>query len=386
MDMQVDKRAAVDNDTSNGTVMSKYRLAAEICNEVLALVLSEIREGVVIAQLCQYGDDMILERALKQYVKLERGIAMPTTLSVNDTVQHFTGTPEESPMLRSGDLVKVELGVHIDGYIATAGHTTLVHPHPDRPVRGPVADVVSAAYFASEFAWRAIRSGNTSDVLLDGVARIARAFNCSPVQGTFSNSIKRFVLDAGNNMFNAVDTELEQHNAPFQFGPNEVYTVAVYLASGQSGAAKEWGMPTLYYRNVDCNYHLKLKASRALFSHVQSVHSVFPFSMAGLDNRLRLGMSECTKNGLLIPLPVKATKDKAPVAAFRFTIMLLPNGQTLRLTSTQNKLPFVFSEHKLPSELDALFKTPTGPCLPAPKAKKTQGKAASDDMSMDVDA
>ncbi len=45
------------------------------------------------------------------------GLAFPTSLSINNTVSHFSPLPSDKdlPVLKDGDVVKVMLGVHIDG-------------------------------------------------------------------------------------------------------------------------------------------------------------------------------------------------------------------------------------------------------------------------------
>lgn len=52
------------------------------------------------------------------YVKkrVEKGVAFPTCVSVNEVVGHYSPL-EDEVVLKEGDVVKVELGVHIDGYI-----------------------------------------------------------------------------------------------------------------------------------------------------------------------------------------------------------------------------------------------------------------------------
>ena len=45
-------------------------------------------------------------------------------------------------------MVKIDLGCHIDGYIAVAAHTLIVGyvPNPTAPITGPKADLFHAAY------------------------------------------------------------------------------------------------------------------------------------------------------------------------------------------------------------------------------------------------
>lgn len=55
------------------------------------------------------------------------GIAMPTCISINNCVCHFSPLRSDAPVIiKDGQMVKIDLGAHIDGYIATAAHTVVV--------------------------------------------------------------------------------------------------------------------------------------------------------------------------------------------------------------------------------------------------------------------
>lgn len=57
------------------------------------------------------------------------------------------------------------MGVHVDGYIATAAHTVVVSNNTQEPVTGKTADVIAATYFAYEAALRMLRPGiKVSDI------------------------------------------------------------------------------------------------------------------------------------------------------------------------------------------------------------------------------
>lgn len=53
------------------------------------------------------------------------------------------------------------MGAHIDGYIGTAAHTTVVNVDPSQPVTGSAADVICAAYYAQEAVLRMMKPGVT---------------------------------------------------------------------------------------------------------------------------------------------------------------------------------------------------------------------------------
>ena len=62
----------------------------------------------------------------KKSKKLERGIAFPTCVSVNNVFGHFSPLSDESVKLEEGDVAKIDLGCHIDGFVAQGAHTIVV--------------------------------------------------------------------------------------------------------------------------------------------------------------------------------------------------------------------------------------------------------------------
>ena len=63
----------------------------------------------------------------QHHVSLFQGIAFPTCLSVNHAICHFSPLVSEADQtLEEGDMVKIDLGAHIDGYIAVVAHTVVV--------------------------------------------------------------------------------------------------------------------------------------------------------------------------------------------------------------------------------------------------------------------
>lgn len=76
---------------------------------------------------------------------MEKGIAFPTCISVNNVVGHFSPLKSEDSVLKKGDLAKISLGVHIDGFVGTVAHTVIVG---ETSCDGKKADVTLAAYNA----------------------------------------------------------------------------------------------------------------------------------------------------------------------------------------------------------------------------------------------
>jgi methionine aminopeptidase len=96
------------------------------------------------------GDDLLMDELAKFYnkKKIFKGIAFPTCISANEVCGYNSPNPEESTSIKEGDLVKVELGAHVDGFAAFVAHTIVVQSNPKAVVTGKKADVILAAYKA----------------------------------------------------------------------------------------------------------------------------------------------------------------------------------------------------------------------------------------------
>ncbi|KAF9349160.1 Proliferation-associated protein 2G4 [Mortierella sp. AD094] len=345
------QKSDVDNNLSDPTVIAKYRLAADIAQDALTKVVARVADGVLVSELCAFGDEIILSYTSKVYNKnnVEKGIAFPTMVSVNDCVEYYspTGDSGDDTILHNGDVVKIELGAHIDGYIATAGHTVVINPNPAAPVEGPAADVICAAHFAAEAALRLMKIGNSNTQVQEAIAEAAALFNCSAVTGTTSNEIKRYVVSTEKLIMNVPDEE----NRPvkdFVFVANEAYTLNILISSGDGVCREGIAKPTVYSRNVHQNYNLKLKAARAAFNEISTTFGVFPFTARALEKRHRLGVTELASHNLLTPYPVYYTRSSDKVAQFKMTVLISANGTT-RITPSL-PLPYVHSAYTVPED------------------------------------
>lgn len=129
---------------------------------VLNKLIKKVSVGSKIFDLCLFGDNNILEELSKVYNKKQvfKGLAFPTCISVNEVCGHNSPYPEDSTTIKEGDLVKIQLGAHVDGFVGLVAHTMIVQSDAKATVTGKKADVVLAAYKAAQTAVRLFRPGN----------------------------------------------------------------------------------------------------------------------------------------------------------------------------------------------------------------------------------
>lgn len=118
-------------------------------------------DGADISTVCGTVDEFIGEELQKTFSnkkskKLERGIAFPTCISVNEICGNYSPCADDSTKLKNEDVVKIELGCHIDGFAANCAHTIVI----GGKAKDKAADVILAAYDAFLAATRTIKVGS----------------------------------------------------------------------------------------------------------------------------------------------------------------------------------------------------------------------------------
>lgn len=281
--------------------------------------------------------------------------------------------------LKEGDIVKIDLGCHIDGYISVAAHTLVVPAGPDSPPAGDdevLGNVAVAAYNAMLVAADAIKAGATNADVTKAVERVASSYGVSPISTVRMHQMKRFVIDGVKEVALKEPTadELEEGEEKVPectFEQGEVYAVDVALSTGDGKVRPGTLRTTVFKRNVETSYKLKMKASRYVLSEVDKKFPTLPFTLRHFEEetQAKMGVQECVAHGLLTPYPCLHEKAGEKVAHFKCTVLLLPSG-TSRVTGLD--MPEYFKTDKTPDE-------ETGEVLAAiaeKAAKKAKKKAA----------
>lgn len=346
------------------SVVTKYKSAGEIANRILRKIIEASTAGSTVCSLCQLGDKLILEETSKVFKKekaMKKGIAFPTCISVNNCVCHFSPLLSEAAViLKDGDLVKIDLGVHIDGFIAVVGHTVVVGASKENKVTGRKADVIQAAYLASELAQRLVKAGNENFTVTDQIQKVAEAFQCKPVEGMLSHELKRNMIDGEKAIIQNPTDQQRRDHAKCEFSIYDVFAIDILMSTG-NGQAKEKDTRTTIFKRTENTYNLKMKASRVFLNEVSNKYTSMPFTLRLFqdEKKAKMGLVECLKHGLVEPFSVFWEKEGEYVAQFKFTLLLMPNGGC-RITEGPFDPEVIQSEYSIQDEeIKALLATST---------------------------
>ncbi|KAK9856788.1 hypothetical protein WJX84_003810 [Apatococcus fuscideae] len=312
-------------DLSSSDVVTKYKAAADIANGALDKIVRAVKPGAKLGELCSLGDKSVLDAVGTMFKgkAIEKGLAFPTCISPNSVAGHLSPAADDETTIHDGDVVKIDLAAHIDGFIACVAHTVVVQ---SEPVKGNTADALAAAHTALEAALRLVRPGKKIADVAGPLNTIVESYGCTLVEGVLSHQLKQFVVDGNKCILNRPNPEAKVEDGEFE--ENEVYALDILVSTGE-GKPKitDEKQTTVYKRALDVEYRLKMAASRQVFSEINKNYPTMPFSTRVLDARnCRLGMVECLNHGLLHPYPVMHERAGAVIVQLKATVLLMPNG------------------------------------------------------------
>ena len=126
-------------------IFDKYRDAGRIAAGIRREGAQAIRIGASYLDLVESIETKVLESGA--------GLAFPLNISLNEDAAHDTASYGDERVFASGDVVKLDLGVQIDGYIADTATTVDL---------GRNSLLLQASEAALESAIKAVRPGTTA--------------------------------------------------------------------------------------------------------------------------------------------------------------------------------------------------------------------------------
>ncbi len=167
-----------------------------------------------------------IAEAIEAFVR-ERGAepAFPANLSRNHEAAHYTPDDADEERLNAGDLLKVDVGAHLDGAVADTADTVEVgggqrHAH-----------LVAAVHEALAAGVRAVRADGPVDDVSRAVAGAIHARGLKPIRDLTGHSIERYVLHAGKAIPNVPGLSSDR------FEEGEIVAIEPFATNGEGRIA-----------------------------------------------------------------------------------------------------------------------------------------------------
>src|SRR3990172_576692 len=164
--------------TETDEVIEKYRRAGKILSEVRQLTAQKVTEGASLLMVAEFAENLIREKGAEP--------AFPVNISRNDEAAHSTPCLNDKSVFGK-DIVKLDIGVHIDGYIADTAITVDLSGNPE---------LVKAAESALEEAIRTVHAGVNTNEIGGAIEDAITSCGYKPVINLTGHGLEQYIQHA----------------------------------------------------------------------------------------------------------------------------------------------------------------------------------------------
>ncbi|KAJ5249037.1 hypothetical protein N7468_000488 [Penicillium chermesinum] len=201
-----EKRYEARRQAQDDTWLQNYRKAAEVHRQVRHWVQETARPGTTLTELAVGIEDGV--RALLDNPGLETGSALksglgfPPGLALNHCVAHFTPNPgQPEVVLKSSDVMKVDFGVHINGWIVDSAFTMSFDPIYDNLLTAVKDSTNTGIRNAGVDVRISDVSAAIQEVMESYEVEIGgKVFPVKPVRNITGHNIKPYKIHAGKSV------------------------------------------------------------------------------------------------------------------------------------------------------------------------------------------
>jgi len=168
----------------------KYILAGKIASSARNYGAGLVKSGVSFLEVANKIESKITKEGA--------GIAFPVNLSINETAAHYSPKYDDKLTFKKGDVVKIDVGAHIDGYIADTAVTVEVDTNKYR-------DMIKASSTALDAAIDMMQSDVEISLVGKKIQETIESYGCKPINNLTGHSLEQYSLHSGISIPNVSD-------------------------------------------------------------------------------------------------------------------------------------------------------------------------------------
>lgn len=285
--------------------IEKWRKAGKLGREVLEYAKTITKPGVKLIDIAEKIDKKITELKVKP--------AFPINLSIDEQAAHCTPTARDEDV--ASGLLKIDLGISIDGYISDLACSLDLSPDKRH------GKLIQASEEALKNAIKIIRPGMTLSMVGKEIQDTIENLGFLPIVNLSGHELKQYELHAGltvPNFDNKSDIELEE---------GMILAIEPFATTG-TGAVQD-GRPSGIYRFL-MQSSVRDNKAREILKYIQEEYKELPFCSRWLEKKFGTGtlfaLASLEKANALHHFKQLIEKTKMPVSQTEATILVTRNG------------------------------------------------------------
>ncbi|NLN72306.1 MAG: type II methionyl aminopeptidase [Thermoplasmatales archaeon] len=239
--------------------LTKLRKAGSVSAAARDLGMDMVAEGVKLLDVAEEVESYIRSKGC--------GLAFPCNISLNEIAAHYTPSSNDKTVFEIGDVVKIDCGAHVDGFVGDTAGTVEVGTNRYR-------DLIESSRRARDMVMEFIGEGTTMSDIGSAVNSSIVSDGFVPVRNLTGHEITRYNLHSGL----AVPNYDDGNKTPLAAG---MIIACEPFATNGEGMIKA-GRPGNICR-IARERPILDQDARDFFEYVKEEFSTFPFCARSCD-------------------------------------------------------------------------------------------------------
>ena len=267
-------------------------------------------------ELIEEGKPMLdVTEEIEKYVFDNGGeLAFPTNLAVNNVGAHWTPSSKTVKKFQKADLVKLDVGVHIDGYIGDNALTVEIGTENYRKLIDTSREALNAAI---EVAGPGINVGMIGYAVQTTIEN--RGYK--PIANLTGHGIKRYNLHSGISVPNV------KENGGAVLKPGDIIAIEPFVTDGAGRVGGKRNSNIYHVRQIR---NIRDEKAAKMIDEIQNRYKGLPFAERWLHriqkNDATNSLTKLMRSGIVSYYPILDELGKGMVAQSEHTVLITNSG------------------------------------------------------------
>ena len=288
--------------------LEKFCLSGRILRETREEMKTYVQENMLVIDVCEKTEGLIRSKGGKP--------AFPCNVSINEVAAHYTSPPNDTLRIPEGSTVKVDLGVHVDGYVTDTAFTACFSSEG--------RSMANAAEQALKTAIENIHGGMALGKIGSLIETTIKNRGFKPISNLTGHSVGRYLIHAGTSIPNVVQVSFAKVKS------GEVYAIEPFVTLPEAVGRVDDGSQTTIYRLLKAK-SVKNESAKKLLKYIESNFRTLPFAERWLigvvpKEQHKAAFKELLASKTIMSYPVFVEVSQKPVAQAEHTVLLKDDG------------------------------------------------------------
>ena len=243
-------------------IFDNYVKAGKIASQVREYARAQDHTGRSLSEICNDIEQEIFKNGGEP--------AFPVNVSLNDIAAHYTAVPNDPIIVKNTDVLKIDVGVHIDGYIADTAVTVSYDTK--------YQNLIDIAERALDEAIAISRSNTRVSEIGRIIEKTITKYGCKPIQNLSGHSLERYTIHAGKSIPN-----IWTIGHSFNLSVNNVYAIEPFVTTNDGqGVVYEGKIKNIF--SIGSRKRTKEQKTDEFLEYLWNKFKTLPFALRWIVN------------------------------------------------------------------------------------------------------